>query len=102
MASERSVFEPELGTYPQAPTSRTSVETSGEANASSSGAGIPAGIPEGGSGGKPSGPVDSAWARALVSVEACKRGVCAYKNPDAPRDGRAAAHGCDGYHASRG
>jgi len=50
----------------------------------------------------PSGAVDSAWARALMSAEACKRGVCAYKNPDAPRDGRAAAAGCDGYHASRG
>ena len=37
-----------------------------------------------------------------MSAEACRRGICAYKNPDAPRDGRAAAAGCDGYHASRG
>jgi len=58
---------------------------------------------KGGCGGeKGAAAVDAPWARALASIEACRRGVCAYRNPEAPRDGRAAAAGCDGYHASRG
>jgi len=98
MADTEHSSDRELSTLSTAPTSRTLVETSGEANASSSGLVAR----EGESEGKPIGAVDSAWARALMSAEACKRGVCAYRNPDAPRDGRAASAGCDGYHASRG
>jgi len=101
MAEMGPVIGRELSTYPQAPTIRTSVETDDINN--DSGASTSKAREEGESErGKPIGAVDSAWARALMSAEACKRGVCAYKNPDAPRDGRAAANGCDGYHASRG
>src|SRR5262245_50346641 len=76
----------ELSTLSTPPTVRTSVETEEQANASSSGASTSLAREEGESErGKPSGPVDSAWARALMSIEACKREVCAYKNPDAPR-----------------
>jgi len=45
--------------------------------------------------------VDNGWARALASVEWCRRGVCAFLDPAAPRNGHSAAVGCDGYHASR-
>src|SRR5262245_3967591 len=102
MDEARRQIGPELSTLSTPPTVRTSVETEEQANASSSGSGP--GIParEGGSGGEPFGAVDTAWARALFSAEACKRGVCAYRDPEASRNGSAAANGCDGYHASRG
>src|SRR5262245_3140421 len=81
MAEREAQISGELSTVSTPPASRTLVETSGEANASSSGSG--SGIParEGESEGKPIGAVDSAWARALMSAEACRRGICGYKNP---------------------
>jgi len=101
MEDEGRAFGGEFRTLSTPPTVRSSVETEEQANAS---------LPDLGKarergeseGREPSGPVDNAWARALASIEACRRGVCAYRNPEAPRDGRAAANGCDGYHASRG
>ena len=45
--------------------------------------------------------MDNGWARALASAEWCRRGACAFANPEAPRNGHVAAVGCDGYHASR-
>ena len=105
MADTPCSSDRELSTVSTPPTVRSSVETEEQANASSSGSGASTSKAreEGESEGrKPSGPVDNAWARALLSTEACKRGVCAYKNAEAPRDGQAAARGCDGYHASRG
>ncbi len=95
----------ELSTVSTPPTVRSSVEDPEQANASFSGSGASTskarerGESEGR---EPSGAVDTAWARALMSAEACRRGVCGYKNAEGPRDGRAAAVGCDGYHASRG
>jgi len=86
----------ELSTLSTAPTVGTTEEKTGEVVTSRQGE---KGESEGGKG---AAAVDASWARALASVEACRRGICAYKNPEAPRDGRAAANGCDGYHASRG
>jgi len=105
MADTRCSSDRELSTVSTAPTVRSSVEDPEQANASSSGSGASTSKAreEGESEReKPSGPVENAWARALLSAEACKRGVCAYGNPEAPRNGQMAARGCDGYHASRG
>src|SRR5262245_56624002 len=102
MADTPCSSDRELSTLSTPPTVRSTVETEEQANASYSGQGSLQGSGGEAAGGKPSGPVDNAWARALLSTEACKRGVCAYKNAEAPRDGQAAARGCDGYHASRG
>ena len=108
MDEARRPIGEELSTLSTPPTVRSSVEDPEQANASSSGQGSPQGSGssarerEESEKGKPSGPVDNAWARALVSAEACRRGVCAYGDPEAPRNGQMAARGCDGYHASRG
>jgi hypothetical protein len=92
----------ELSTLSTPPTVGSPVETSGEATASSSGLGSQTREEGESEREKPDRAADTAWARALRSAEACRRGVCAYKNPEAPRDGRAAGLGCDGYQASRG
>lgn len=98
MVEECLQREPEYSTQSTAPTVRTSEETEALSRDLS-----PRRAREGedSKGGEPNGPIDSAWARALFSAEACKRGVCAYRNPDMWRSGWAAANGCDGYHASR-
>ncbi len=102
MGDTGPVIGGELSTVSTAPTVRSSVEDPEQANASFSGLGSSAREEGESEREKPCGPVDNAWARALASAEACRRGVCAYKNAEGPRDGRAAANGCDGYHASRG
>jgi len=99
MGDTGTVIGGELSTLSPSPTVRSSVEASG-------GVETPRQVETGEKGGvggeKGAAAVDAPWARALASAEACRRGVCAYRNPEAPRDGRAAAAGCDGYHASRG